>query len=81
VGKDADVVIWSGHPMSLYSKVEKNIIDGIVYYDRQRDLELRVEIKKERARLIEKMQGAAENGEKTRSPEAKQRKSYNCSHQ
>ncbi|NQY09019.1 MAG: amidohydrolase family protein [Flavobacteriales bacterium] len=81
VGKDADVVIWSGHPMSLYSKVEKNFVDGIVYFDRQRDLELRAEIKKERARLIAKMLVAAEDGEKTRKPVAKERKDYNCLHQ
>ncbi|MGY5852790.1 MAG: amidohydrolase family protein, partial [Candidatus Thorarchaeota archaeon] len=27
-GKDADVVIWSGHPFEFYSKVERMFING-----------------------------------------------------
>ncbi len=27
-GKDADIVIWSGHPFEFYSKVEKVFING-----------------------------------------------------
>ena len=41
VGKQADVVILSGDPFDSYSRVEKTIVDGIVYYDRQRDAETR----------------------------------------
>ena len=33
-GKDADVVIWSHHPLSSYAIVERTYIDGIAYYDR-----------------------------------------------
>ncbi|MBI4540097.1 MAG: amidohydrolase family protein [Gemmatimonadetes bacterium] len=40
-GKDADVVLLSGSPFDAYSRVEKTIVDGIVYYDRTRDAELR----------------------------------------
>jgi len=36
-GKDADVVLWSNHPMSIYAKVEKTIIEGKVYFDREED--------------------------------------------
>ena len=32
-GKDADIVIWSDHPLSIYSKVEKTYIDGRLYFD------------------------------------------------
>ncbi len=28
VGKSADLVLWSDHPMSIYSVVEKTMIDG-----------------------------------------------------
>lgn len=28
VGKDADIVVWSGHPFEFYSKVEQILIDG-----------------------------------------------------
>ena len=31
VGKDADVVLWSDHPMSIYAKAEKTIIEGKVF--------------------------------------------------
>ncbi|MHA1576623.1 MAG: amidohydrolase family protein, partial [Candidatus Thorarchaeota archaeon] len=27
-GKDADIVIWSGHPFEFYSKVERAFING-----------------------------------------------------
>lgn len=34
VGKDGDIVLLSGDPFDSYSRVEKTIVDGIVYYDR-----------------------------------------------
>ncbi|MEW5930197.1 MAG: amidohydrolase [Gemmatimonadota bacterium] len=33
-GKQADVVIWSGNPFSVYSRAEKVYIDGALMYDR-----------------------------------------------
>jgi len=33
VGKEGDLVLMSGSPFSSYSRVEKTIVDGIVYYD------------------------------------------------
>jgi imidazolonepropionase-like amidohydrolase len=43
VGKQADVVLLSGDPFDVYSRVEKTIVDGIVYYDRLRERETRNE--------------------------------------
>jgi imidazolonepropionase-like amidohydrolase len=34
VGKDADLVIWDGYPLSSYGVPEKVLIDGDVYFDR-----------------------------------------------
>jgi imidazolonepropionase-like amidohydrolase len=34
VGKDADLVIWNGYPLSTYGVPEKVLIDGDVYFDR-----------------------------------------------
>ena len=34
VGKDADLVIWDGYPLSSYGLPEKVLIDGDVYFDR-----------------------------------------------
>ena len=55
VGKDADLVLWSDNPLSVYAKANKTIVDGIVYFDRDRDKEMRKQIAKERNRLIQKM--------------------------
>jgi imidazolonepropionase-like amidohydrolase len=41
VGKQGDIVLLNGDPFDTYSRVEKTIIDGIVYYDLSRDTELR----------------------------------------
>lgn len=34
VGKNADIVVWSGDPFSVYSKAERVFIDGALVYDR-----------------------------------------------
>lgn len=54
-GKDADLVLWSDNPLSIYAKAEKTIVDGIVYFDSERDAMLRKQIAAERNRLIQKM--------------------------
>ncbi len=53
--KDADIVIWSNNPLSMYSIVEQTYIDGRCYFDIQIDLEHRKAIKKETARLLKKL--------------------------
>ena len=35
VGKDADIVIWDGHPLSVYSHVNTTLIEGEVYFQRR----------------------------------------------
>ena len=62
VGKDADLVLWSDNPLSIYAMAMKTIVDGIVYYDRDKDVQLRLQIAKERARLISKMTGEKRMG-------------------
>jgi imidazolonepropionase-like amidohydrolase len=51
VGKDADVVIWSGDPLSVYSSAETTFIDGEIFFDKKKDLAMRDEMAKERAAL------------------------------
>jgi imidazolonepropionase-like amidohydrolase len=53
-GKDADLVIWDGPPLSIFSKVLTTFVDGEVYFDREKDFEMREQIAKERQTLIEK---------------------------
>jgi len=62
VGKDADLVLWSDNPLSIYAKSEKTIVDGIVYFDREKDAQLRKELTAERNRLIQKMMGEKRAG-------------------
>ena len=54
VGKDADIVIWSEHPFSVYTHVEQTIIEGEVFFDRVKDEQKRADLQKEREAL-EKM--------------------------
>ena len=65
-GKDADLVIWSDHPLSIYAKSEKTIVDGAVVFDREVDAKLQVDLKKEKQRLIQKMILAKKGGSATR---------------
>jgi imidazolonepropionase-like amidohydrolase len=59
VGKDADVVIWNGHPLSVYASAETTFIDGEIFFDKKRDLTLRDQMAKERADLERAEQGRA----------------------
>lgn len=77
-GKDADVVLWSDHPLSIYAKAEKTIVDGVLYYDIERDITLREELKAERARLIRKMLDAKNGGAAAESPALKKTTIYHC---
>jgi len=54
VGKDADLVIFNGHPFSVYSRPETTMIEGEIYFDRKQDLEMREKIAKEKKDLIER---------------------------
>jgi len=64
-GKDADLVLWSDHPLSIYAKSLYTIVDGTIYFDREKDQQLQQQIAAERTRLIQKMIGAKKGGEKT----------------
>jgi imidazolonepropionase-like amidohydrolase len=40
VGKDADLAIFNGHPFAPASRVEKTLVDGVVYFDREQAMTL-----------------------------------------
>lgn len=79
VGKDADLVLWSDNPLSIYAKAEKTIVDGIVYFDRQRDQELRAKITAEKSRLVQKMIGEKKSGAPTAPARASMEIMHTCS--
>ncbi|MFC3193616.1 amidohydrolase family protein [Marinicella sediminis] len=53
VGKDADLVLWSDHPLSIYAKAEKTLVDGVLYFDREQQADLESMIATEKQRLID----------------------------
>ncbi|RYD94791.1 MAG: amidohydrolase, partial [Sphingobacteriales bacterium] len=61
-GKDADLVLWSDNPLSIYAQALYTIVDGTVYFDREKDVQLRRAVTAERARLIRKMSGEKRSG-------------------
>lgn len=77
-GKDADVVLWSDHPMSVYAKAEKTLIEGKVYFDLEKDKMLRESVKKERNQLIGMMLNEKKNGGKTRTPVQSKKERFEC---
>jgi imidazolonepropionase-like amidohydrolase len=62
VGKDADLVIFSEHPFSVYTVPEMTFIEGQVYFDRQLDLQQREARKREKAELIKREQSEKKPG-------------------
>lgn len=78
VGMDADVVLWSDNPLSIYSRVEKTLVDGKVLYDSDDDARRRDQMEKERARIIQKMMHEKENGAPTVKPRMKRMKVWDC---
>jgi len=66
VGKDADLVVWNHHPLSTAAIVERSYIDGIAYYDREKDLQRIAEIQKEKgARSTTDSSPSGTNGSQT----------------
>ncbi|HSH45401.1 MAG TPA: amidohydrolase family protein [Longimicrobiales bacterium] len=61
-GKDADFVIWNGHPLSQFTKAEQTWIDGRPYFTLEQDAMLRDRVREERARLIQLVLERSGNG-------------------
>ncbi|MBC2845691.1 amidohydrolase family protein [Winogradskyella flava] len=78
VGKDADVVLWSDHPLSVYAKAEKTIIEGVTYFDIERDKQMREAIKKEKSELINLMLQDKNKGLKTQPVKKKEKELLHC---
>jgi imidazolonepropionase-like amidohydrolase len=69
VGKDADLVIFSQHPFSVYTVPEMTFIEGEVYFDRKKDIEEREQLKAEKEKLRKAERGpGADNKPKDEKP-------------
>lgn len=78
VGKDADLVLWSANPLRIDARCRMTLVDGVPYYDAERDRSLRAAVKAERERLIAKMLVAKRNGAPAKRAEARERGHWTC---
>lgn len=80
VGKDADLVVWSDHPLSVYAKAEMTFVDGIKFFDRKEDVKLQADVDSERNRLIQKMLATKKEGGEMQRPGGRRRggEHYHC---
>jgi len=51
-GKDADLVLWTDNPLSIYARANKTMIDGTIYFDEEVDAKMKQQIDNERNRII-----------------------------
>ena len=77
-GKDADVVLWSANPLSVYAIAERTYVDGVPYFTLENDQEARETLQRERNRIIQKMISAKKAGAKTTKPSKKEQHLYHC---
>ena len=78
VGKDADLAIYNHNPLSVYAVAQKTLIDGTVYFDRDRDIAGRPALEAEKKALLAKEKNAREEEkkkaeEKRKADEAKKK--------
>jgi imidazolonepropionase-like amidohydrolase len=77
-GKDADIVLWSDNPLSIYAKAEKTFVDGILYYDIEKDAAMRKDIFTERNRIINKLLEEKAGGAATTPAKASMKRNNSC---
>ena len=61
-GKDGDFVIWSGNPLSQFTRAEQTWIDGRRYFSLEEDAAMRDRIEEERTQLIQAILAVGGNG-------------------
>ncbi|GAA4207484.1 amidohydrolase family protein [Pedobacter jeongneungensis] len=77
-GKDADVVIWTANPLSIYARAEKTFVDGVAYWDIDKDAQIIKAQQVEKARLIQKMLESKSKGGRMQRPMGDAPRLYNC---
>jgi cytosine/adenosine deaminase-related metal-dependent hydrolase len=77
-GKDADLVVWNAHPLSIYARPDYTIIDGTVYFSLKDEETKREAMQVERARLIQKNLAAKAGGAPTVRPTFRRMRMWHC---
>lgn len=54
VGKDADLVLYKGHPLSMSGVVQQTYVDGRLFFDIELDRQRQAELEKEKEALLNK---------------------------
>ena len=72
-GKHADLVVWSGSPLSTLSRCEQTWVDGRRYFDREEDRETRKKNAEMRTALVQKILGGGEAMDDGEAREARPR--------
>ena len=78
IGKDADLVLWSGHPMDIGSKAEKTMIEGKIYFDLETDALMRKRIAEEKGKLIDLLLEEKSKGSPTQKAKKKESRINHC---
>ncbi len=78
IGKDGDVVVWSGHPLSNMSRVERTFVDGREYFSRTTDAQLRERDTTLRRLLEQEAIKAISKGASTSRGGRGPRREYHC---
>lgn len=76
-GKDADLVLWTEHPLSIYASSQKTWVDGRLYFDREKDQAMHGSVLRERSRLISKLL-EDKSPDKQAIPKGDSEKLYHC---
>ncbi len=63
-GKQADFVLWTHHPLSVYAQAKQTWIDGIRYYDQDRDAQVAAQVVAEKQQLMQKVLTSADSAKK-----------------
>ena len=78
VGKEADLVLWTDHPLSINTRAEKTLIEGKIYFDLERDAQMRSRIQQEKSQLINLMLAEKSKGSPTQKPKKKENRINHC---
>lgn len=54
-GKDADLTVWEGHPLSMFGKPVQTWVDGKLYFDVELDRERQAAVEAEKLAHLEKL--------------------------
>jgi imidazolonepropionase-like amidohydrolase len=76
-GKDGDFVIWSGNPLSQFTRAEQTWVDGRRYFSIEEDAAMREQINWERTQLIQAILSAGKDEDEDEGGDRRRRRGRN----